>query len=67
MAMTSGAGSGASSAGLPQNLPPEIAEKYEGIQKIQLEVRQLVNRHQQFESQLNENSMVKEVGCYCCC
>lgn len=55
MAMV-GAGSNAAA-----NLPPEIQEKLEGMQKIQIEVRALVARHQQFESQLNENQMVKEV------
>lgn len=41
--------------------PPEFQEKLEHMQRISLDIRTLVNRHQQFETQLNENQMVKEV------
>lgn len=49
--------------GQPQ-YPPEIQAKLEDMQKIALDIRTLVNRHQQFETQLNENNMVKEVSIY---
>lgn len=44
------------------SLSPEYQEKLEAFQKLSTDIRALVSRHQQFEAQLNENSMVKEVS-----
>jgi hypothetical protein len=44
-----------------QQPPPEVLEKFEEFQRLEVEVRTLVSRHQQFETQFTEYNMVKEV------
>lgn len=46
----------------PHPLGPEYTEALEQLQKANLELRNLVNKKSKFDAQLNENSMVSEVG-----
>ena len=49
----------ASPAATP-GVSPEFQTQFEALQRLVLETRTLVGRQQQFESQLHENSMVRE-------
>ena len=55
----SAAAAGASALGL---MPPEYQRVLERVKAEQTGLTKLIGMQQQFETQLNENAMVKEVG-----